>query len=66
MFTLSLIKQNLFSFPNVMPQHAISRYFLSRVNKLKENYSLKRKKQPVRVTCENSRMLKEAATTSYS
>ena len=51
--------------------HAISLYFLLRANqgkwllfeKLKGNYSMTRKKQPVRVICENSCMLKEAATT---
>ena len=34
--------------------------------KLKGNYSLKRKKQPVRVTREDRCMLKEAATTRRS
>ena len=33
---------------------------------LKGNYSLKRKKQPVRVIRENGCMLQEAATASYT
>ena len=53
-----------------MWQDAITLYSLSRVNqgdwllfeKLKGNYSLERKKYPLRVTCENSCTLKEAAT----
>ena len=55
-------------------QDSISLYLQSRINqwdwllfeKLKGNYSLKRKKQPVRVIRKNSCMLKEAATASYS
>ena len=55
-------------------QYVISLFLLLRVNqrnwllleKLKGNYSLKRKKQPVRVIHENSYTLKEAATTRNS
>ena len=62
------------SFYNLIWQDAISQYLLLRFNqgnwllfgKLKGNYSLKRKKQPVRVIRENSCMLKEAATTRCS
>ena len=42
---------------------AISFYLLSSVNELKEKYSLKRKKQPVRVLRENTCVLKEVTTT---
>ena len=71
-----------FLLPNLIWQDAISLYLLLRVNqgkwllfavwkwllfeKLKGNYSLKRKKQPVRVTREDRCMLKEAATTRRS
>ena len=71
-----------FLLPNLIRQDAISLYLLLRVNqgkwllfavwkwllfeKLKGNYSLKRKKQPVRVTREDRCMLKEAATTRRS
>ena len=59
---------------NLIWRDTISMYLLSRVNqgnwqlfeKLKGNYSLKRKKHPVRVIRENSCMLKEAATTRSS
>ena len=60
-----------FLLSNLIWRDTISMYLLSRVNqgnwqlfeKLKGNYSLKRKKHPVRVIRENSCMLKEAATT---
>ena len=59
-----------FLFSNLIWQDAISPYLLLKVNqgnwllfeKLKGNFSLKRKKQPLRVIHENSCMLKEAAT----
>ena len=63
-----------FLLPNLIWKDAISLYLLLRVNqgnwllfeKLKGNYSLKRKKQSVRVIRENSCMLKEAVTTRSS
>ena len=59
---------------NLIWKNAISLCLLVRVNqgnwllleKLKGNYSLNEKKQPVRVIRENSCMLKEAATTRSS
>ena len=59
-----------FLLPNLICKDAISLYLLLRVNqgnwlpfeKLKVNYSLKRKKQSARVIRENNCMLKEAVT----
>ena len=63
-----------FLLPNLIWQDAISMYLLLRVNqgkwllfeKLKGNYSLKRKKQPVKVIRKDRCMLIEAATTRSS
>ena len=63
-----------FLLPNLIWQDAISMYLLLRVNqgkwllfeKLKRNYSLKRKKQPVKVIRKDRCMLIEAATTRSS
>ena len=63
-----------FLLPNLIWKDAIWLYLLLRVNqgnwllfeKLKGNYSLKRKNQPVRVIRKNRCMLKEASTTRSS
>ena len=73
-FTLRLLNWISFLLSNLIWQDTISPYLLLRVNqenwllfeKLIGNYSLKRKKQPVRVIREKRCMLKEAATTRSS
>ena len=70
MFTLCLIKLNLFSSSELdmkrcyLTVFAIESQLL--FEKLKGNWSLKRKKQSVKVIRENSCMLKEAVTTRSS
>ena len=69
-----LLNWIFFLLSNLIWQDTISPYLLLRVNqgnwllfeKLIGNYSLKRKKQPVRVIREKRCMLKEAATTRSS
>ena len=74
MFTPFLIKLNLFSsFYFDLTRRYITLFAIKSqqsgmtvFEKLKRNYSLKRKKHSVRVTRENGCMLEEAATASYT